>query len=359
MLLVLTLVLCCVAYPLLLLGAAWLMPDRAAGSMIRNKDGKVIGSHLIAQKFTGAGYFWPRPSAADYNAAASGGSNYGANNIKLRDRAARLIAPVARYASGPKKGELVGSDIDAWFASKTDPRKVKPGEDDLVTTWARDFPTLSSAWVGLDPENKKYIEAWPRYGDLVAAWKKDNPDGDKPKTEDLAKYFFADFARTHPGKWPVADDKKNEKGETIKGADDKPVREMTLVSEGDDLRATFFDLWLRAVRPDLKKVPADYVTASGSGLDPHITLANAVFQAERVSEERAEAHVRAAQPKLPDEQVKAEAKKIEPQFRREIDRLVNEHAFAPMWGLAGGDKLVNVLELNLALDEAISRLDVK
>ena len=36
--------------------------------------------------------------------------------------------------------------------------------------------------------------------------------------------------------------------------------------------------------------------------------------------------------------------------RTEVERLVNEHAFAPMWGLAGGDKLVNVLELNLALD---------
>ena len=79
-----------------------------------------------------------------------------------------------------------------------------------------------------------------------------------------ARYFFADFARTTPGKWPVADDTKDKKGETVRDAGGKPVRAMTLVTEGDDLRATFFDLWLRDVRPDLEKVPADYVTASGS-----------------------------------------------------------------------------------------------
>jgi K+-transporting ATPase ATPase C chain len=351
----LTLVICCVAYPLVLLGAGKVLSGPASGSLIE-KDGKVVGSRLIAQKFTRPEYFWPRPSSADYNASASGASNWGANNIKLRDRAARLLAPVARYASGPKKGELAGPDIDAWFTAHTDPKKVKPGETDIVTMWARDYPTLASAWVGADDANKKYIEAWPRYADLVAAWKKDNPDGgDKLKTEDLAKYFFADFAHTEPGKWPVADDKKDDKGEVVKDAEGKPVREITLVTDGDDLRATFFDLWLREVRPDLEKVPADYVTASGSGLDPHISLRNARFQTGRVVEERAklyaEAREKAGRPA-------ADAGRVEKAVRRAVERLVNEHAVAPLWGLAGGDPVVNVLELNLALDDALGRLDV-
>src|SRR5262249_4149780 len=137
LLVVLTLLLCCVAYPLLLVGAGKLLPERAQGSLVRNKDGQVVGSRLVGQKFTRPEYFWPRPSAADYNASASAGSNWGANNVKLRDRAARLIAPAARYAAGPKKGELAGPDVDARFAAKTDPSKVKPGADDLVTAWAR------------------------------------------------------------------------------------------------------------------------------------------------------------------------------------------------------------------------------
>ena len=54
-----------------------LFPDQAEGSLIRRTDGSIAGSRLIAQKFEGAGYFHPRPSAADYNAASTGGSNYG------------------------------------------------------------------------------------------------------------------------------------------------------------------------------------------------------------------------------------------------------------------------------------------
>ena len=52
-------------------------PEQAAGSLLRRADGTVVGSALIAQKFTTAAYFQPRPSAVDYNAASTGGSNYG------------------------------------------------------------------------------------------------------------------------------------------------------------------------------------------------------------------------------------------------------------------------------------------
>jgi K+-transporting ATPase ATPase C chain len=55
-------------------------PAQAEGSLIRSADGTVIGSSLIAQKFTKAGYFHPRPSGVDYNAASTGGTNYGPSN---------------------------------------------------------------------------------------------------------------------------------------------------------------------------------------------------------------------------------------------------------------------------------------
>ena len=68
-------------YPLVLWSIARLgFADAAQGSLLRRPDGGVIGSRLIAQPFDQARYFHPRPSAVDYNAAATGGSNYGPSN---------------------------------------------------------------------------------------------------------------------------------------------------------------------------------------------------------------------------------------------------------------------------------------
>lgn len=55
-------------------------PAQADGSLIRRPDGSVTGSRLVAQPFTGPGYVAPRPSAVDYNAAATGGSNHAVTN---------------------------------------------------------------------------------------------------------------------------------------------------------------------------------------------------------------------------------------------------------------------------------------
>ena len=70
---------------------------------------------------------WPRPSATTpvYNAAASGGSNWAANNILLRDRVARQLGPIVKYAGGAKKGQLAAADIESWF--QKDKFKGKPG----------------------------------------------------------------------------------------------------------------------------------------------------------------------------------------------------------------------------------------
>jgi K+-transporting ATPase ATPase C chain len=55
-------------------------PAQAEGSLIRRADGAVVGSRLIAQKFARPEYFQPRPSGVDYNAASTGGTNYGPSN---------------------------------------------------------------------------------------------------------------------------------------------------------------------------------------------------------------------------------------------------------------------------------------
>src|ERR1700740_1516982 len=76
-------------YPLIVTALAQLLfHDKANGQIISN-NGQAIGSRIIAQPFTSAKYFHPRPSNAGngYDAANSGGSNLSATNQKLIDRA--------------------------------------------------------------------------------------------------------------------------------------------------------------------------------------------------------------------------------------------------------------------------------
>jgi K+-transporting ATPase ATPase C chain len=78
-----------VAFPLALALLVRPMFSYQANGSLASRDGLVVGSHLIGQNFSGPGYFHPRPSAAGagYDATASGGSNLGPSNPKLRDGA--------------------------------------------------------------------------------------------------------------------------------------------------------------------------------------------------------------------------------------------------------------------------------
>src|SRR4051812_27053191 len=78
----------CGVFPLVVwAGAQLLFPAKANGSLIVDPDGTVRGSRLLAQSFTSAKYFQPRPSAAGtgYDATSSGGTNLGPTSQKLND----------------------------------------------------------------------------------------------------------------------------------------------------------------------------------------------------------------------------------------------------------------------------------
>jgi K+-transporting ATPase c subunit len=241
--------LCCGAYPFLVWCVGQIaFPFQANGSLVRSR-GQVVGSRLIAQPFTGEGYFWPRPSAPSYDATASGASNLAASNYLLRDRVARTLGPIVRFRSGPQAGLPVAPEVERWFHE--DRYQGRPG---IVAQWAELHPDLASSLPS-------------------------------------------------------------------------PLR-------SEDIRAIFFDMW-RQDHPeaDLESVPGDFLMASGSGLDPDITLSNARYQLPRVANQRA-----------------ADSGRDVETVRAEIEQTLRQGSFAPFGGLAG-EPLVNVLEMNLALDE--------
>jgi K+-transporting ATPase ATPase C chain len=81
-----TFVVCAVAYPAIVWGLANLaFPRQSTGSLIYDRERHVIGSELITQPFAADRYFHPRPSAVDYDASATGGSNLGPTNPALRE----------------------------------------------------------------------------------------------------------------------------------------------------------------------------------------------------------------------------------------------------------------------------------
>lgn len=114
---------CCGLYPLIVFGISQaLFHDKANGSLIVDKDGAVRGSKLLAQGFTAAKYFHPRPSAAGtgYDAANSGGSNLGPTSQKLND-AIKDRVDAYRKENGLNENEAVPADAVTASGSGLDP----------------------------------------------------------------------------------------------------------------------------------------------------------------------------------------------------------------------------------------------
>lgn len=343
LLLVFTVIVCCVFYPLVLsIIGGTLFPTAATGSLVTDAKEGVRGSHLIAQPFTDDTYFWPRPSAASFNATASGASNFGANNPKLRDRIAQQLGPLVVYK---KDSPSVGTDkdhprspqkdIEAWFAAKPD----------RVVEWSKEFETAAANWAKTNFTNDQYdlqgkfIQAWSEdHKEIIAEWQKDNPTKTAAhKPEDLVAYFFASYAKVFPGKWPGVVEVEQPDKTKIKRIE--PVSsDSAIVAGSPGICSNFFEMWLRdpankGKASDLESVVADMVMASGSGLDPDITLRNAlsVYQLDRVAAKRTRPG--------------SDQKKV----REEIAALARKMSFTPLSGLIG-EPLVNVLDLNRELD---------
>jgi K+-transporting ATPase ATPase C chain len=107
-----------VIYPLAItvIGQA-VFPDKSAGSMIQ-KNGQIIGSVLIGQKFHSQVYFWGRPSAVDYNPAPSGGSNQGPTSKVLLDAVNARKDTLIKYHGSQ---EPIPNDMLFASASGVDP----------------------------------------------------------------------------------------------------------------------------------------------------------------------------------------------------------------------------------------------
>jgi K+-transporting ATPase ATPase C chain len=116
---IVTTVLFGIAYPYLVTGLAQVVfKDKANGQLIV-QDGQVVGSRIIGQPFSSPKYFHSRPSAAGngYDAANSGGSNFGPTNKKLVDR----IEVDAASAQVDHPNTSVPIDLVTASASGLDP----------------------------------------------------------------------------------------------------------------------------------------------------------------------------------------------------------------------------------------------
>ena len=98
-------ILCAVLYPLLIAAIGKAAPGGGKGQTV-SVNGKVVGYENVGQKFTDDKYFWGRPSAADYNAAGSAGSNKGPSNPDYLKIVQERIDSFLVHNPGIKKEEI-------------------------------------------------------------------------------------------------------------------------------------------------------------------------------------------------------------------------------------------------------------
>ncbi|MEV4627093.1 potassium-transporting ATPase subunit C [Micromonospora sp. NPDC049523] len=260
------------AYPLAMVAVAQIpgLHSRAEGSLVQTADGRTVGSRLIGQLFTDADgnavprYFQSRPSAAGdgYDPTSTSASNLGPESV------------VDTLAANP-------DDASQSLLTQVCERSRAIGELEGVSG-ARPYCTPDGI------------------GAVLSVFHRDGLTGPVTRAVSINQACPATpFVTTY-------------QGVTVECAEIGQDYSHGIVTP------------IRGDAPAEPVVPADAVTASGSGLDPNISQAYARLQAPRVARERGTdvATVRAL-----------------------VDRYTTERALGFM-----GEPAVNVLELNLALD---------
>ena len=117
----------------------------------------------------------------------------------LRDRVARALGPIVKYSSGPKAGQLVAPDIEAWFQ-----QDKFQGQPHLVAQWADNHNGVARRLGHRRSDScpvRDRLGQVPRVGGAQTG-SRANPGTPKPQPADLAVVFFETFSKENPGKFP-------------------------------------------------------------------------------------------------------------------------------------------------------------
>lgn len=114
-----------ICYPLLIAAVAKLAPGKGKGETI-TLNGKVVGYSLVGQKFTDDKFFWGRPSAVDYNASGSAGSNKGPTNPDYLKMVQERIDTFLAHNPGIQVSDIPAELVTA-SGSGLDPNISKAG----------------------------------------------------------------------------------------------------------------------------------------------------------------------------------------------------------------------------------------
>ena len=130
-------------YPLVVYGLAQLFFRDKANGQIITRNGQAIGSRIIAQPFTSAKYFHPRPSGAGsgYDAANSGGTNYAPTNHQLIDR----VQADAKTLHEENPNQPIPVDLITTSASGLDPEISPAAAEFQIPRVARERGMAESA----------------------------------------------------------------------------------------------------------------------------------------------------------------------------------------------------------------------
>ena len=265
--------LCCVIYPgILLVVGQTVFSSQANGSLIVDESGHAIGSRLIAQPFTGDEYFQPRPSAVSYNAAASGefqlggeqllaarprGPATGADRqIPRRTEAGNSWRPTSR--SGFKQDRAGGKPASS--PNGQPPIRLSP------RTGSKPIPPTPHTW---PCGNKSMRPKWPSGRQKIRTRPSPNPR--------IWPFCFSRASHTSTPVLSRSSSKQSRRRQNRSNTLSRSRKGLTFSRPSSTCGGR------NTPTPICEPVPADMVMASGSGLDPHITLKNALYQLDRVA----------------------------------------------------------------------------